>query len=81
MKLVANMRINYWLFNLLKNSSKISESSNRNTLNMKIVNSGMMTYSKMLTLSKRPKIVNIQRRISNMDAVQEYHSKTLRYQF
>ena len=51
MKLVANMRINYWLFNLLKSSSKISESSDRNTLNMKIVNSGMLTYSKMMTWS------------------------------
>ena len=81
MKLVANMRINYWLFNLLKSSSKISESSERNTLNMKIVNSGMLTYSKMLTRPKWPQIVNIKRRISYMDPVQKYHSKALCYQF
>ena len=52
MKLVANMRINYWLFNLLKSSSKIRESSDRNTLNMKIVNSGMLTYSKNVDTAK-----------------------------
>ena len=78
MKLVANMRINYWLFNLLKSSSKISESSDRNTLNMKIVNSGLLTYWKMLTWPRRPLIVNIKRRISYMDPVQKYHSKVLR---
>ena len=73
MKLVANMRINYWLFNLSKISSKIRESSDRNTLNMEIVNAGMLTCSKMLTWSKRTQVVNIKRRISHMDPVQKYH--------
>jgi len=81
MKLVANMRINYWLFNLSKISSKIRESSDRNTLNMKIVNAGKLTYSKMLTWSKRTQVVNIKRRISHMDPVQKYHWKALCYQF
>ena len=69
MKLAANMRKHYWLFDFLKSSSKICESSDRNTLKIKIVNSGMLTYSKMLTWSKRPQIVNIKRRISYMDPI------------
>ena len=52
MKLIANMRINYWLFNFLKSSSKISESSDQNTLKIKIVNSGMLTFTKKVDLVK-----------------------------
>ena len=81
MKLVANMRTYYRLFNFLKRSSKISESSDRYTLEMEIDNSGMLTYSKMLTWSKRSQIVNIKRQISFMDPIQKYHWKALCYQF
>ena len=45
MKLVSNMRINYGLFYLLKCSDKTSESS-ESALNIQIVNSGMLTFSK-----------------------------------
>ena len=45
MKLVSNMRINFGLFYLLKCSGKTSESS-ESALNIQIVNSGMLTFSK-----------------------------------
>ena len=46
MKLVSNMRINYGLFYLLKCSGKRSESCDRSTLNIRIVNSGMLISTK-----------------------------------
>ena len=48
MKLVANLRINYGLFYLLKCSSKQIESADEGVLNIQIVNSGMLTRTTML---------------------------------
>ena len=43
MKLVANLRINYGLFYLLNCASKPNDPSDESFLNIKIVNSGMLT--------------------------------------